>query len=220
MKIVIAGGDSKADFIIKLLRDDRHKVVVINEEKTYCEYLATVHNIPIIFGDPCKKHILDNADIKDFDVMISLKNSDADNLEICQMADKLYNIKKTVCVVSNPHNVEIFKKLGINSPISATYAVANLIEQASTLDSFMKSLELEEEKIVITEIVIEPHFLSINKKIMELELPKNLIIGSIIRDGKLIIPNGSTELLVEDKLIIISSKEDQIKAVDVIGGKE
>jgi len=219
MKIVIAGGDSKADFIIKMLRDDRHKVVVINEEKSYCEYLATVHNIPIIHGDPCKKHILDNADIKNFDVMIALKNSDADNLEICQMAKKVYNIKKTVCVVANPHNVEIFKQLGVNSTISATYVVANLIEQASTLDVFMKSLELEEEKVVITELVVETEFPVVNKKIMDMELPSNVIIGSIIREGKMIIPNGSTEIFVGDKLIIISSKEDQLKAVDAIGGK-
>jgi len=219
MKIVIAGGDSKADFIIKMLRDDRHKVVVINEEKSYCEYLATVHNIPIIHGDPCKKHVLDNADIKNFDVMIALKNSDADNLEICQMAKKVYNIKKTVCVVANPHNVEIFKQLGVNSTISATYVVANLIEQASTLDVFMKSLELEEEKVVITELVVETEFPVVNKKIMDMELPSNVIIGSIIREGKMIIPNGSTEIFVGDKLIIISSKEDQLKAVDAIGGK-
>jgi trk system potassium uptake protein TrkA len=219
MKIVIAGGDSKADFIIKMLRDDRHKVVAINEEKSYCEYLATVHNIPIIHGDPCKKYILDNADIKDFDVMIALKESDADNLEICQMAQKVYNIKKTVCVVSNPHNVEIFKALGVNSPISATYIVANLIEQASTLDVFMKSLELEEDKVIVTEIIVEPDFPVVDKKIMDMELPKNVIIGSIIREGKMIIPNGSTEILSEDKLIIISSKEDQLKAVDAIGGR-
>lgn len=219
MKIVIAGGDSKADFIIKMLRDDRHKVVAINEEKSYCEYLATVHNIPIIYGDPCKKHILDNADIKNFDVMIALKNSDADNLEICQMASKLYNIKKTVCVVSNPHNVEIFKTLGVNSPISATYVVANLIEQASTLDVFMKSLDLEDEKVIVTELIIEPDFPVANKKIMDIELPKNVIIGSIIREGKMIIPNGSTQILFEDKLIIISSKEDQLKAINAIGGK-
>jgi len=219
MKIVIAGGDSKADFIIKLLRDDRHKVVAINEEKSYCEYLATVHNIPIIHGDPCKKHILDNADIKDFDVMIALKEADADNLEICQMAKKIYNIKKTVCVVSNPHNVEIFKELGVNSPISATYVVANLIEQASTLDVFMKSLELEEEKVIITELVVEPDFHVVNKKIMDIDLPKNVIIGSIIREGKMIVPNGSTEILSEDKLIIISSKEEQLKVIDAIGGK-
>ena len=219
MKIVIAGGDSKADFIIKMLRDDRHKVVVINEEKSYCEYLATVHNIPIIHGDPCKKHILDNANIKDFDVMIALKNSDADNLEICQMAKKVYNIKKTVCVVANPHNVEIFKQLGVNSTISATYVVANLIEQASTLDVFMKSLELEEEKVVITELVVEADFPVVNKKIMDMELPKNVIIGSVIREGKMIVPNGSTEIFDGDKLIVISSKEDQLKAVDAIGGK-
>lgn len=219
MKIVIAGGDSKADFLIKMLLNNKHKVIAINEEKSYCEYLANVHNVPIIFGDPCKKHILDNADIKNFDVMIALKESDADNLEICQMAKKVYNIKKTVCVVSNPHNVEIFKKLGVSSAISATYIVANLIEQASTLDVFMKSLELEEEKVIITEIIIESEFPVANKKIMDMNLPKNIIIGSIIRSGKMIVPNGSTVIMPEDKLIIISSKEDQIKAIEAIGGK-
>lgn len=219
MKIVIAGGDSKADFLIKMLLNNKHKVIAINEEKSYCEYLANVHNIPIIFGDPCKKHILDDADIKNFDVMIALKEADADNLEICQMAKKIYNIKKTVCVVSNPHNVEIFKKLGVSSTISATYIVANLIEQASTLDVFMKSLELEEEKVIITELVIESEFPVVNKKIMDMNLPKNIIIGSIIRSGKMIIPNGSTVIMSEDKLIIISSKEDQIKAIEAIGGK-
>jgi trk system potassium uptake protein TrkA len=151
--------------------------------------------------------------------MIALKESDADNLEICQMAQKVYNIKKTVCVVSNPHNVEIFKALGVNSPISATYIVANLIEQASTLDVFMKSLELEEDKVIVTEIIVEPDFPVVDKKIMDMELPKNVIIGSIIREGKMMIPNGSTEILSNDKLIIISSKEDQLKAVDAIGGK-
>ena len=116
-------------------------------------------------------------------------------------------------------NFEIFKSLGVSSPISGTYVIANLIEQASTLDIFMKSLELEEEKVIITELIVEPDFPVTNKKIMDMELPKNVIIGSIIREGKMIIPNGSTEILSDDKLIIISSKEDQLKAVDAIGGK-
>ena len=97
--------------------------------------------------------------------------------------------------------------------------VANLIEQASTLDVFMKSLELEEDKVIITEIVVESDFEIVNKKIMDMELPQNVIIGSIIRGGKMIVPNGSTEIFVDDKLIIISSKEDQMKVVEAIGGK-
>ena len=79
-----------------MLRDDRHKVVAINEEKSYCEYLATVHNIPIIHGDPCKKHILDNANIKDFDVMngkdlaghiIRISDNDGEYIVGCRMLD-------------------------------------------------------------------------------------------------------------------------------------
>ena len=220
MKIVIAGGGSKADFLIKMLLDKRHKVIAINEDKSYCEYLASVHNIPIIHGNPCKKYILEDANIKNYDVMIALKGMDAENLEICQMASKVFGVKKTVCVVSNPRNVEIFKKLGVSNAISATYIVANLIEQATTLDVFMKSLEVEEEKVVITELVIEEDNNIINRTIMDINLPKKIIIGSIIRQGKMIVPNGSTRILPNDKLIVISSIKDQEKIIKAIGGKE
>lgn len=220
MKIVIAGGDSKADFLIKMLLSKKHKVIAINEDKSYCEYLASVHNIPIIYGNPCKRYILEEAEIKNFDVMIALKENDADNLEICQMAKKAYDIKKTICVVSNPRNVEIFKELGVNTVISATYIVANLIEQATTLDVFMKSLELEEEQVVITEIITEENSHIVNKKIMDIKLPSNVIIGSIIRNDKMIVPNGATVILAEDKLIVISSKEDQVKVIECMGGNE
>jgi trk system potassium uptake protein TrkA len=73
--------------------------------------------------------------------------------------------------------------------------------------------------VVITELIIEPDFPAVNKKIMDMELPKNVIIGSIIREGKMTVPNGSTIIMSGDKLIIISSKEEQIKAIESIGGK-
>jgi trk system potassium uptake protein TrkA len=72
---------------------------------------------------------------------------------------------------------------------------------------------------MVTELIVEADFPVVNKRIMDMELPKNVIIGSIIRDGKMIIPNGSTEILSGDKLIIISSKEEQLKVIETIGGK-
>ncbi|MFA5658363.1 MAG: NAD-binding protein [Oscillospiraceae bacterium] len=166
MKIGIGGGRNKADFLIGMLLDKKHKLVVICDDEKYCEYLADTHDIPIVIGDPCKQYVLDEAHIKNFDVLIALKPDDADNLAICQMAKRIYNIKKNVCIVSNPKNVDVFKKLGVNTVISATYMIANRIEQASTIESLIKTLSLDDEKAVISEILIEKHYPVTDKKML------------------------------------------------------
>ena len=94
MKIVIAGGKSKADYLIRLLLGKKHRLVVINDDADYCAYLSQQHKIPVICGDPCKLYVLDEADIGDSDIIIALKPEDADNLAICQTAKRVYRVRK------------------------------------------------------------------------------------------------------------------------------
>ena len=96
MKIVIAGGKAKADYLIRLLNGKGHQLIVINDDLEFCTYLSQAHQIPVVHGDPCKLYVLDEANIEDGDVIIALKAADADNLAICQTAKRLYRVKKTV----------------------------------------------------------------------------------------------------------------------------
>lgn len=218
MNMVVAGGRTKADFLIANLLEKHHRVVVINDDDEFCKYLAYTHSLPVVCGDPCKKSVMDDAQIGDFDVLIALKPDDADNFEICQMAKKRYHIKKTVCVVSNPKNVEIFKELGINTVISATYEVAYMIAEATTLDSFRKTLELKEDQIILTELEVNESYPICSRQIKELDIPENVIISCIIRENHMIVPNGSTRLQEKDKLLVISSKLRQQEMIRQFSG--
>lgn len=94
MKIVIVSGHNEADFLIDSLLQKNHKLVVINEDKEYSQYLSFKYDIPAVLGDPCKQYILENADINNFDILISLMKEDQDNFAIYQTAKKLYKVKK------------------------------------------------------------------------------------------------------------------------------
>ena len=219
MKIVIAGGKNKADFLIGSFLHKNHHLVAINDDAEYCRYLAETYQIPIICGDPCKQYVLDDAGIEGFDLIIALKPSDADNLVICQTAKKLYHVKKDVAVVANPKNVEIFKKLGVSTAISATYIVANIIEQASTVESLVNSLPVEQDKITLTELLVESNAPVCNQQIQYIEFPPDIIISCILRGMEMIVPNGRTEILPHDKLIILSAPEKQNQVIQVITGR-
>jgi len=220
MRIVIAGGKNKADFLIGSLLKKKHHLVVINDDPAYCKYLAETHKIPVIYGDPCKHYILEDAGVYGYDLIIALKPTDADNLAICQAAKRLFHIKRDVAIVANPINVDIFKKLGVQTAISATYMVARAIEQASTIESLISSLPVEQDKIILTELLIDVKAPVCNKQIMNIDFPEDIIIGCILRGENIIVPSGKTEILPHDKLIILSPPEKQNQVIAVItGGK-
>ena len=64
MKIVIAGGKAKADYLIRLLNGKGHQLIVINDDLEFCTYLSQAHQIPVVHGDPCKLYVLDEAKMK------------------------------------------------------------------------------------------------------------------------------------------------------------
>lgn len=220
MKIVIAGGKSKADYLIRLLNGKGHQLVVINDDLEFCNYLTQAHQIPVIHGDPCKLYVMDEADIDGSDVIIALKPSDADNLAICQTAKRIYHLKKTVAVVGNPKSVDIFKKLGVNTAISATYMVAGFIEQMSVVENMVNCLPLDQGNVVMNELMIGKSSPVAGKKLCELDLGDGAIICCIIRGTQIIVPKGQTDIQVNDKILALSTPDIQNEVIRRIMGRE
>lgn len=131
MRVCIAGGRSRTDYLVESLAQGDNEIVVVNSDRAWCEYLSARHDVAVVCGDATKRYVLDDADIEGFDLIIALSDSDADNLVICHMAQRFFGIERQVCTAYNPRNVPVFKKLGITSVISATYLLSKLIEETS-----------------------------------------------------------------------------------------
>lgn len=216
MKIVIVGGRNEADFLIGLFLKKSNKLIVINEDEKYCTYLSGTHGIPVFLGDATKQYVLSDAHIDNYDILIALTDNDADNLNICQTSKRIFRIKRVVCTVSNPKNVEIFKKLGVNTVISATYMLAQFIEQASTVENLTNTLSIADNKVLLSEVPVEYTYPVVGKKVMDIGFPKGVIISCIIRNLEVLIPNGQTTIESNDKLLIISSPQNQEIAISTV----
>lgn len=216
MKIVIANGHQSADYLIKYFKNIRNKIIVINSSKDTIQYLTKSNKIAAFYGDPYKKQILDNAHIEQADLFIALGNEDTDNFVACQLAKKVYSVKKVICTVTNPKNVELFKSLGLDSVISSTYLLASSIVSESSLEKLTKSMSLENDKIVLSEVTIKENYQIANRQIMDINFPKTGTISCIYRKPNVIIPNGKSTILANDKLFVVSSKKDQKSIIEFI----
>lgn len=81
------------------------------------------------------------------------------------------------------------------------------------LKEFRKDLELGDGKI--EQIVIAENSGAIGKKLLEFKLPKNVLVGAIVRDEKVIIPDGQTKFKSGDKVTLLGEKADVEKAMEV-----
>lgn len=72
-------------------------------------------------------------------------------------------------------------------------------------------IELEpsvDTKAALKEVEIEEGDFSVGKQILELRLPEKVLITLINREGKFIVPRGTTVIQNNDKLLILSDKKD------------
>lgn len=218
MKIVIVGNGVKVNFLADSLIKKGHQLVIINNNQDECEKLSELKDIMVIFGEGSKKFILEDANIYGFDLMIAVKSNDPDNLVICLLAKKIFGITSAFATVSNPRNVEVFKKLGINTAVSATYVLSNIIEQMAFADQIIHYMPLEEEKLNLLEVVIESNCNVCGKQIMDIGFPTDTIIGCILRGNNTIVPNGRTEIHEGDKLMIFTNMTSYSSILSLLTG--
>lgn len=216
MKIVIANGTNQAEFILEMFKAKDNKIIVINSSRQLAQEITNKEHVSVIVGQPWRSYILEEADVYDADVFISLCEKDTDNYACCILAKRMFNVKKCICVVSNPNNVELYKKLGIDSVVSSTYLLAQTIKSESSVESLIKTLSLENNKIMVMEAPVLTNYAISNKRIMDINFPKYASIAAIYRNYQMIIPSGQVVLYPKDTLLIVCDPVDQNRILDYV----
>lgn len=219
MKIVISNGKQDADYIVSMYKENKNKVIVINDDEEICKYISKKNHIDVVLGDSTKEYDLKIAQIDNADCFIALSENDITNYVACKMAKKIFNVKRCIAIVTNPKNVSIFKQLGIDNCVSSTYLLAQSIKNEASMESMIKTLSLEDDNVIISEVVIQNDNYICNKKLKDLIFPINSSICCIYRYPHIIIPNGNTEIKSLDKLFIVSSPEAKNKVFELIQRK-
>jgi len=205
MKVLVIGGGKVGYYLAKTLLEHGHEPTIIELDKKTCSFIANDLDIPVICGDGTNVEVLEEANVSHADAILAVSGQDEINLVACQLAKKVFNVKKTVARVNNPKNAEVMKKLGVNNVISSTDRIVDMIEREVDTSKIKELITLHHGIGSITEINIPEHYKLNGIKVADLNLPETINIISIERDEKLIIPRGSVEILSGDTLLIIAN---------------
>ena len=92
--------------------------------------------------------------------------------------------------------------------------MANLLglaykERGSAFDVNMH----EDIKSVLTEVEVNASMLRSGSTLREITLPEHTLVMMVCRDGEYFVPQGNTELLPGDKLLVISDRDEELQSV-------
>jgi potassium/hydrogen antiporter len=132
-----------------------------------------------------------------------------------EKADAIFNIVFFISVSS-------VLVQGTTLPLIAKWLHVTLPEKVKPITPVDRLLN-ENIKSEMAEIALNEDNEAIGKRIVELNFPKTAIIAMIQRNGRYIIPSGSTELMPKDVLIVLAENKESISQVyDLMlkGGRE
>lgn len=205
MKSIIIGGGKVGYYLIKTLKKRGHHVVLIERDQATCERIAEDIDADIICGDGTDLDVLKDAGIQEAEIIAAVTGTDEENLVICEIAKISFDINKTIARINNPKNIAMFNALGVDRTVCSTEVIANLIEYEFGKDNFKIIHTLERGSMILVEILVHKETLWCNRFIKDLILPDECVITSILRDEKVIYPRGDTQILEDDKVLVITN---------------
>ncbi len=220
MKVILVGGNDLTFYMIKDLISKGYEVTVINPDQKICERFEEGTKGLIICGDGSNPDVLEEGGAYKADILVALTSSDPDNLFVCQLAQKRFQVPKVLALLNNPANRETFRKLGITSLFNVTQILSILIQQNLAAEDITNLMSIENGGVSIYQIVVETSAAAVGKKVKDLQLPKNAVLGAILRSEEVIIPKGDTELAEGDKILVISLPDVQAEVYQVLVGRE
>jgi trk system potassium uptake protein TrkA len=209
MYIIVVGGGKVGYYLTKNLIDEGHEVLVIEKNKARVDVITEDLGSVALQGDGAEASVLSDAGASRADVMVAVTGDDEDNLVICQIAKKRFNVGRTIARINNPKNEHIFKLLGIDSTVSSTNVIMAQVEQEIPQHALVHLLNLKRSNVEIVEAVIAPDSKAVGQALKDLQLPENCIVSMIIRDGNLVIPSGNTVFEAGDEVIALTKVGDE-----------
>ena len=219
MKIILIGGSKLAYFLAKQFASKNYYTTIINANLEEAKILSRTLKATVIHGEGSNPLTLGEAGALQADVVLSLTTQDEDNLIACQIAQKEYGVPRTIALVNDPENQQIFEKLGITVAFSATQIIASLIEQQTASSDIQNLLPIAEGKVNVTEIALEQDNPVVGKTINDVRLPDGTLIACILRQGEVIVPSGENSLQALDRLVVIGQPESYGQLMRLLCGE-
>ncbi len=219
VKIIIIGAGEVGFHIASHLARENKDVVVIDKNAAAIRRISENIDVQTITGSGSSPVILDQAGIRDAEILLAVTNQDETNLVACMMADVLSPATRKLARLRDPDYDNYISEFMENTPhietvINPETEVVRTIERFMSVPGAVDVGELARGRLKLIGIKMDEDNPLAGLPLRD--LPQKIeghrpLISSIIRNEELIIPSGDDRLLPGDLIYFITEEKDLSK---------
>jgi trk system potassium uptake protein TrkA len=222
MFVIIAGGGRTGTELALMLLEQNHEVRVVENRPSVLTRIHREVPTEVIYeGSPINVKALEEAGIRQAQVVAACTASDEDNLIICYLARQLYQVSRTIGRVNDPRKAWLFDPEIFNVDVSLNEPeiMARLIEEEMSLGDMMTLLKLRRGDYSLVEEKLIEGSGATGIPLRDLTLPGSCVIAAIIRHGQIVVPNGDTAFEPGDEVLAVTDREGAEQLLELFSKK-
>lgn len=208
--VMLVGAGKITYYLTRMLLDAGMQVQVLDKSRARCEEFAEwFPKAMVICGDGTDRELLKEEGIDDVDALVALTGLDEENVVISMYASAC-GVNKVITKINHITFGEVLTKAGIECVITphvvATGRILRYVRAMNrTTGGSMEALsKIVNDRVEAIEFKVRDGFRGAGKPLHELHLKKGLLIASILRSGRIILPSGDDCIQPGDNVVVVA----------------
>ncbi len=208
MNIIIAGDGKVGSMLTRQLSSEGHDITVIDSNAEVLQQSVERYDVISVHGNCASMAVLQQAGVKDADLLIAATNADEVNLLCCTTAHALNPKLHTIARIRNPEYTEQIYRMrnvfGLSMVINPENQAATEIDRLLKYPGFLRRDTFAQGKTEIVELRVDVGSKLCNVRLMELRniVKCQVLVCAVIREGSAIAPRGDFVLREGDRLFV------------------
>lgn len=204
-RVFILGGKQIGIRVAEELETLKVAVKIFESDPKRCQKMSQILNQSIVVhGDGGDAELLVEENISGVNAYLALTNDDEDNLIAALLARRL-GARKVVALINRLNYLPLAQRLGISTSLSPRLVTVDRILQFVRKGVVLSVTTFREEEAEAIELMAVPGSPFIGKPLRELKLPRDAIVGAIVRpSGEALVPRGDAVIEEGDRVIFFT----------------
>jgi len=206
-RVVILGGGMIGYNLAAILEANRKQsfiAKIIEKSEERCDMLyRNLSKTTVVQGDETEISYFNEEEIAEAHILVSVTGDDCTNIVASVMGQRL-GVKIIISEVTRIMYKHIYDTVGITQIVNPHQITAAQILRYTHKEDVVSLSLLKDEVAEVEELVLLESAEVVGKSIARANLPNGLLVGAIVRNNEVIIPDGKTVFQPRDHLVIFA----------------
>jgi len=204
--ITILGGGRTGFYLAQILEQSRPELQIKIIEKDLMrarQISAKLKHSLVIQGDGSDYQLLQEESIGNSDLFVAVTDDDKINV-LCSLIASNLGVKKAICQVKRTDIMPLVEQIGIDTILSPRMLTAGVILKYLRRGDIISVTVFGDDRAEMLELLAQPGSSAVNKELRHIRFPSGSVIGAVMRDERVIIPDGTFQIKAHDRLMVFS----------------